>query len=426
MKIVLLVWSGELIMNAIRAALQKDGHEVSVVDIYPERRFEDVLNDVEAAHPDFCFTHNFYVFDSWLEGGVSLEQSLKKMGIPVATWYWDSPRVSGYYRLVKRLSYGPYPDHILFFVVDKQHQQWLEERRIPTVYLPIGVREDFFRNPPEPSLKDRFNCEISYVGKPCEAVPGMTGDMGELWRQYIDTTYSHFCSLFQLSGVAAGLSEDMRKDQLKKVGNLIISFFRAPIFSSEECDLRTSECLLSAREQLVAAVYRDFELYITRVEFFYSWFQLHQLLVNLLEFDLSVFGGDHWSERLLRPFGFSKTSPFLTDQELAACFAFSQISFCHTKWPFRHGVHERPLMVLAAGGFPLADYRAGLADLFADGEIAVYQSDAELLEKVRYYLDHEEARLKMAEKGRRRVLKDHTYEERVKVIVRETKRHFNL
>jgi spore maturation protein CgeB len=83
-------------------------------------------------------------------------------------------------------------------------------------------------------------------------------------------------------------------------------------------------------------------------------------------------------------------------------------------------------MVLSVGGFPLADYRAGLSDLFTEDEIAVYESDAELLEKARYYLVREDARLKMAEKGRRRVLKDHTYEERVKVIVRETKRHFNL
>ena len=49
-------------------------------------------------------------------------------------------------------------------------------------------------------------------------------------------------------------------------------------------------------------------------------------------------------------------------------------------------------------------------------EIVTYHSNEELLEKINYYLNHEEERRKIAEAGQRRTLKDHTYTVRMREL----------
>ncbi len=73
----------------------------------------------------------------------------------------------------------------------------------------------------------------------------------------------------------------------------------------------------------------------------------------------------------------------------------------------------------ACGALVLTDAVAnGLDELFETGrEIVVYQNDADLLEKVAYYLSHEEEREAIARAGQRRTLGEHTYAHRVAKMV---------
>jgi spore maturation protein CgeB len=65
------------------------------------------------------------------------------------------------------------------------------------------------------------------------------------------------------------------------------------------------------------------------------------------------------------------------------------------------------------GSCLINDAGPNLRDLFEpDSEIVVYRSIEECVEKVRYLLDHDEERKAIAEAGRRRTLRDHTYARR--------------
>jgi spore maturation protein CgeB len=65
------------------------------------------------------------------------------------------------------------------------------------------------------------------------------------------------------------------------------------------------------------------------------------------------------------------------------------------------------------GSCLINDSGPNLRDLFEpDSEIVVYRSIEECVEKVRYLLDHDEEREAIAEAGRRRTLRDHTYARR--------------
>lgn len=70
-----------------------------------------------------------------------------------------------------------------------------------------------------------------------------------------------------------------------------------------------------------------------------------------------------------------------------------------------------------AGTLLLTDKGANLPDLFDENtEVVTYSSVDEIVEKVKYLLDHEEERKRIAEAGQRRTLKDHTAKQRVEKI----------
>ena len=83
------------------------------------------------------------------------------------------------------------------------------------------------------------------------------------------------------------------------------------------------------------------------------------------------------------------------------------------------GLNTRTFEILAAGGFELVDNVPGLEEHFEVGrEIVAYASPAQFRELTEYYLSHSSERAAIAERGRSRVLRDHTYEKRLEVILK--------
>ncbi len=74
----------------------------------------------------------------------------------------------------------------------------------------------------------------------------------------------------------------------------------------------------------------------------------------------------------------------------------------------------------ACGALVLTDSIAnGLNQLFEVGkEIIIYQDDAELLDKIAYYLAHDEERERIAQAGQRRTWQQHLYTHRVQQILK--------
>ena len=83
------------------------------------------------------------------------------------------------------------------------------------------------------------------------------------------------------------------------------------------------------------------------------------------------------------------------------------------------GLNMRTFEVLAAGGFQLVDAVAGLEECFEAGrEIVTYTSPAHCRELADYYLAHPAERAALTERGRARVLRDHTYAQRLTTILK--------
>lgn len=70
------------------------------------------------------------------------------------------------------------------------------------------------------------------------------------------------------------------------------------------------------------------------------------------------------------------------------------------------------------GACLLTDQRDNLAELFEPGrEILAYKDDAECVEIIQHYLTHDQERRSIAQAGRQRTLRDHTYDMRMRELL---------
>jgi spore maturation protein CgeB len=73
---------------------------------------------------------------------------------------------------------------------------------------------------------------------------------------------------------------------------------------------------------------------------------------------------------------------------------------------------------MGAGAMLLTNRTPGAEYLFADNEDCIYYNNIDdCIDKIRYYAEHEDERLKIAENGYRLVREKHTYESRVAEIL---------
>jgi spore maturation protein CgeB len=141
-----------------------------------------------------------------------------------------------------------------------------------------------------------------------------------------------------------------------------------------------------------------------------------KILEALLGFDLKVWGT-----------GWEKSSPSVRGRwagraavglDMARVYSASEITFNVT---YPHSITQpnmRTFEAPACGILMINDDLEGVPQFFTVGrEIDIYRSISELKEKLRFYLDHPEDRRRMAEAGRERAHRDHTYHLRMRQMM---------
>lgn len=74
---------------------------------------------------------------------------------------------------------------------------------------------------------------------------------------------------------------------------------------------------------------------------------------------------------------------------------------------------------MGAGGFVLSTYCPETAELFKeDKEIVFFRTPEELLDKVEFYLTHEEERRQVARAGHEKVINCYTYDIKIRELLR--------
>lgn len=104
-------------------------------------------------------------------------------------------------------------------------------------------------------------------------------------------------------------------------------------------------------------------------------------------------------------------------EEMARTYSAARIVFNRS---VANDVNMRVFEALASGSLLVTNdlTENGQAELFRDGEhLVTYRTAEELIDKLRFYLIHDEARERIARRGREEVLAKHTYRHRVEAIL---------
>lgn len=81
-------------------------------------------------------------------------------------------------------------------------------------------------------------------------------------------------------------------------------------------------------------------------------------------------------------------------------------------------VNQRTFKIPACGGFQICDHVPAIRKYFAEDELVMARIDKDdWLDKIEYFLAHEEDRKEIQRKGSKRALRDHTYHNRVNQVL---------
>ena len=99
-------------------------------------------------------------------------------------------------------------------------------------------------------------------------------------------------------------------------------------------------------------------------------------------------------------------------------FYLSRINLNITLPSIETGLPQRVLDIMGSGGFALTNYQQEIDDYFIIGkEIEVFHDVDELMEKIAWYLSHEEERLKIAMNGYLKVREKFSYTHQLQQII---------
>lgn len=102
------------------------------------------------------------------------------------------------------------------------------------------------------------------------------------------------------------------------------------------------------------------------------------------------------------------------ENEMPLIFHNSRINLNITSRTIETGIPQRVFDILACGGFCLTNYQEEIAEYFEDGkELVMFHSPLDLLEKISYYLEHEEERRYIAKCGYEKVSNRYNIKDRV-------------
>lgn len=104
--------------------------------------------------------------------------------------------------------------------------------------------------------------------------------------------------------------------------------------------------------------------------------------------------------------------------DMPKIFKCSKINLNMTNKAMRSGIPLRIFDIMGCGGFLISNYQPEILDYFVPGEdIVLYDSIPDLLEKIGYYLEHDEERDIIARNGYEKVKTFHNYNQRLSIIL---------
>lgn len=338
-------------------------------------------------------------------------------GIPYYAWVYDCPHFTLYAKQV-----GDPGNHIGIF--DREMVRRLEEEYgINTVYhAPLSVDAEYFGNVlarASQTERDRYRCDISFVGSLYTDEHNyydllLSGDsMDDLIEQQC-FSYEKDClrqavtsGQIHLKNLQKPMEEQglmLGEDYFAKPEDILMTAVLEKKVTVEERRLLLTEIAVEAAGRRQQDSVESQEEYDTGV----SMEKRGRTSIDR-KYDFRLYTGS--DTRSLPELHAHNCGRVDYHTQMPLVFAGSRINLNISLRSIHSGIPLRVLDIMACGGFVLSNWQPEIAECFEEGvEIVTFRSLEECMDKVWYYLSHEEERRQITEAGYRKVKEKFSYE----------------
>jgi spore maturation protein CgeB len=347
--------------------------------------------------PEFCAALEkndcriFVTLNDWgLDKEGAVRAFLEKRGIVHVNWYVDDPFFS---EIMFGVSQSPSANRI-DFVSDRGYVEPLTKRGFKARFLPLAT---------DPAIFFPRGIERGNARGPAEKI----NDLCFVGNSYIEGTYK-FIKGFE------GYFEKLNPG----IMNLCSRYSQDSAF-----DLDSEVEKIVSKEALPQGLGAQKAAYL--VKHFIGYLHRKRLVLSLSKSypGFMVYGDAGWGIDLA-PERMSTKVKYYTN--LSESYEHTKITADINRVVIRDGFTQRVFDCLAAGGFVLTSYKKVVGEFFETAgpaqELGVFVNEADLREKIDYFLGHDAERKAIASRGRSKVLAKHTYGHRVAEIFAEIRK----
>lgn len=381
---ILFAGSETMQIPNIPIALGKMGHDVILYDKsmeYVEAHEEEyapLRMFLEQSKPDFVISTVFFQI---------MAAYTHELGIRYAVYGMDSPHYAAW------VPYFPTLDNVCLFCFDtRELQQFRKQGYRNVYYMPLAAGTawaDSVRMTKDD--QEKYRCDISFVG-------GLYGDNAydRFYNRLPEQVQSFFADIFEQSAFAWDGTDRM----LPSLPPELIPWCRETV--PELC---------------------NYGFNMPDDYYFRQW-TLARKLSNIERRLLLEFVADKYDFRLYTreaeqvPETIRKYPPVNAMTDQLKVFSATRVNLNITLRSIETGVPLRVFDIMSRAGFVLTDYRADAAELFEeDREIVMFRTPEEMIDKINYYLAHDEARKKIGLNGYHKVKTHYSYERQLGKII---------
>jgi len=383
MRILFLSWKS-FGNDDVLEAFKDKGHDMVILDFndkddpYDKAAVEAFGQKVKAADVDCVFSFNYFPV-------VAL--ACKDLDIPYISWIYDSP----YVRLYHYSTVFP-TNHI--FVFDSSIFREFHNNGINTVhYLPMAANTDRLFAMTDYSTFDK------------------TGWKNEKEIAFIGSLYTEKHQFYQrmknISEYTRGYLEGLMKAQMQVYGYNFI----------QDMLIANPSIIEDMRKSLPLTPNADG---VESIEYLFAQYVINREITAIERRDIlsdvaGRFGLDLYTpDKSLEMKGAVNHGPVDYYDFAPYVFKKAKINLNISLRSIITGIPLRAFDIMGAGGLLLTNYQQDFLEHFVPDEDYVYfDSKFDLMEKIEYYLSHEEERTEIAANGYKKICENHTYKHRV-------------
>ena len=367
------------IMNRLGHKADEITEEMTNKDISPKKCLELISSALKQNTYDLVFSINFFPVVS---------EVCNIFKIPYFSWVVDSPVMELYSHSIRNKW------NRIFLFDYSLYEEFVQENPEHIYYLPLGAnyhRVDSVIESITSRDRERFSAEVSFVGSLyTEKCPyNRLQETGTYLKGYLDGLIEA-----QLKVYGYNFLEECITDTILREFKQQVPFYQFPQRSNQNEKAAMAHLYLGNK--------------VTEQE------RLRLLTVVSERYTLDLYTGSDASclpNAVCR--GLAKTM-----SEMPKIFHLSKINLNFTSKPIRTGLPLRIWDILGAGGFVLTNFQTEIPEYFEVGkEIEVFSSEEELMDKIGYYLEHEEERKEIARNGYQKAKECYSLELRVKQML---------